>query len=60
MIILDQCYAFPGALKYESDGYVPTTENENRGIGVGFLRKKRGVLGVGLKKNNLFCCKLPK
>ena len=43
----------PGALVYESDGYVPTGERKQRVFGVGF-RRKRGSLGMGSKKNWTF------
>ena len=46
-----------GALKYESDGYVPTAENENGAFGVGFRRKK-GVIGCGIPKIWTLWCEL--
>ena len=42
-----------GALKYESEGYVPTGERKQGAFGVGFRRKKVS-LGVGSKKIGSF------
>ena len=40
----------PGALEYESDGYMPTGERKQGAFGVGFRRKK-GVIGCWIPQN---------